>query len=358
MTTNLSKNIKVQVVCLAYNQVEFIRDALNGFVMQKTNFPFEVLVGDDCSTDGTSEIIAEYAKKYPHIITHIRRPQNMGAQENSFDLLNRVDADYLALCEGDDYWTSPNKLQMQVDLLEKNKHLNGCFHKTEIKKEKNVVYWNADKYFPKDNDGKQYWPSNLKKKTVQMADILPGLIATSSIVYRYNKEITYPEWFRHSIAGDRPLHCFMIKDGSFQYIDEVMSVYRISPKGVWFNKNSEDNAIQELKDWVQLLNNISDYFNNKYDCITFYKNETVKAALYKAFKNKNIKVIKEIMKNYSDIFFKNIKYIDNNSTNKLNYKFLGITLWKIKETCYQRKHYLFGFLQVLVVKSNRSFYER
>lgn len=350
MPTNLSKSIKVQVVCLAYNQVEFIKDALDGFIMQKTNFPFEVLVGDDCSTDGTSEIIAEYARKYPNIITHIKREKNMGAQANSFDLLARVDADYLALCEGDDYWTNPNKLQIQIDLLEKNKHLNGCFHKTEIIKEENVKFWNADEYFPKDKDGRQYWPSSLRKKTVQMADILPGIIATSSIVYRYNKSIKYPDWFKYSIAGDRPLHCFMIKDGSFQYIDEVMSVYRVSQKEIWFNKNSEDNAIPELNDWVQLLNNISNYFNNKYKCITFYKNETIKAALLKAYKNKNLKNLKEIMDIYPDVFFNNIKFIDEKSLNKFTYKMLSIPIWKIKETFYIRKHYLFGFIPVFKVR--------
>ncbi len=355
---NSSKNIKLEVVCLAYNQVEFIRDALDGFVMQKTDFPFQVLIGDDCSTDGTSEIIAEYAKKYPDIIKHFRREQNIGAQANSYDLLTRVDADYLALCEGDDYWINPNKLQIQVDLLEKNKHLNGCFHKTEIKKENNVLFWNSDKYFPKDKDGKQYWPSNLKKKTVQMGDVLPGIIATSSIVYRYDKNFVYPEWFKTAIAGDRPMHCFMIKGGSFRYIDEVMSVYRISQKGVWFDKNNEKTLVDETNEWVNLLNNIDNYFNKKYECIDFYKKETIKSAIYSSYKNKNIENLTQLMKNYEEIFFKNIKYIDENSSNKLRYKLLGITVWKIKETCFVRKHYLFGFIPLLYVKSNRSFYEK
>ena len=165
MTMRLSDKTKLQIVCLAYNQAEFIRDTLDGFVMQKTNFPFEALIGDDCSTDGTSEIIAEYAVKYPNIIKHIKRKKNMGAQANSYDLLKSVTADYLALCEGDDYWTNPNKLQIQVDFLEKNRQLNGCFHKTQILKEPSVIHWNTDFAFPKDKYGNQYWPTNLKKQT-------------------------------------------------------------------------------------------------------------------------------------------------------------------------------------------------
>lgn len=313
MNTNLFKNIKLQIVCLAYNQAEFIRDALDGFVMQKTNFPFEVLIGDDCSTDGTSEIIAEYAQKYPHIIKHFKRKKNMGSQQNSFDLLKHVDADYLALCEGDDYWTDENKLQLQVDLLENNRQLNGCFHKAEIIKEKNVTSWNSDKYFPKDENGRQFWPTNLKKEIVKMADVLPGIIATSSIVYRYDKNFKYPEWFRTCIAGDRPMHCFMIKDGSFQYIDKVMSVYRISKKGVWFNKNNENNLVEETQSWVDLLNNLDDFFHKKFACIDFYRNETIKKAIRDSFEKQNTENLSKLMNIFKKHFLKMSNMLAANS---------------------------------------------
>ena len=105
------KEIKVQVVCVTYNQKEYIKEALDSFIMQKTNFGYEVLVGDDGSTDGTSEIVAEYAKKYPDIIKHIKRSSNIGALENFMDICDRVTSKYSAFYDGDDFCRTGNKLQ-------------------------------------------------------------------------------------------------------------------------------------------------------------------------------------------------------------------------------------------------------
>ena len=237
---------KLQVVCLTYNHEKYIRQALDGFVMQKTNFPFEVLIGDDASTDNTPKIIREYAKKYPNIIKPVLRKKNIGAQANSFDLLQMVNAQYLALCEGDDYWTDENKLQIQVDFLDSHPGCNGCWHNAEIKKEPNVMSWNSDFFFPADKHGYRYWPNtmlgfNKLKSRFTLTDILNGPIATASIVYRYPKQMIYPKWFKTAIAGDRSLHSLIIKDGYFKYIDKTMSVYRVSRTGVWFNKNNKQN---------------------------------------------------------------------------------------------------------------------
>ena len=113
--------VKVSVVCLAYNHAKYIRDALEGFVSQKTSFPFEVIVHDDASTDGTDLIIKEFQSRYPEIIKPVFQKENQYSQGVSIAqafLYPLVHGEYVALCEGDDYWTDPLKLQKQVEALE------------------------------------------------------------------------------------------------------------------------------------------------------------------------------------------------------------------------------------------------
>ena len=107
----------VSIVCHTFNHVNFLKDALNGFLMQETNFPFEIILHDDASTDGTTEIVKEYSEKYPSIITPIIQTENQWSKGNTprvFTFPN-VNGKYIALCEGDDYWISPKKLQTQID---------------------------------------------------------------------------------------------------------------------------------------------------------------------------------------------------------------------------------------------------
>ena len=122
MNKNVS-NIAVSIVCNAYNHERYIRSALDGFVMQKTTFPFEVLVHDDASMDGTAGIIREFEMKYPEIIKPIYETENQYSKcDGSLARIQygRVKGKYIALCEGDDYWTDPLKLQKQFDALEAN----------------------------------------------------------------------------------------------------------------------------------------------------------------------------------------------------------------------------------------------
>ena len=121
----------VSICCVAYNHVHFIRQCLDGFVMQKTNFPFEVLIHDDASTDGTQDIIREYEAKYPDIIKPIYQKENQYSKGVRVSLVynySRVRGKYVALCEGDDYWTDPYKLQKQVDFLEAHPDYVMCSH--------------------------------------------------------------------------------------------------------------------------------------------------------------------------------------------------------------------------------------
>lgn len=108
---------KVSIVSISYNQEEYIREALDGFAAQRTEFPVEVIIADDASTDATPRIIGEYAARYPQLFRPILRQTNIGVHANFKDVLSAARGEYLALCEGDDYWTDPLKLSKQVKYL-------------------------------------------------------------------------------------------------------------------------------------------------------------------------------------------------------------------------------------------------
>lgn len=116
--TNDQSHIVASIICVTYNHAPYIRQALDSFLMQKTTFPYEIIIADDCSSDGTSAICAEYEERYPDVIRHIRGDYNVGGVENERRAIEAAQGEYVALCEGDDYWTDPKKLQKQVDFLE------------------------------------------------------------------------------------------------------------------------------------------------------------------------------------------------------------------------------------------------
>ena len=116
--TNDQSQIVASIICVTYNHAPYIRQAIDGFLMQKTTFPYEIIIADDRSTDGTSAICAEYADKYPDKIRHFRGEYNVGGVENERRAIEAAQGEYIALCEGDDYWIDPKKLQKQVEFLE------------------------------------------------------------------------------------------------------------------------------------------------------------------------------------------------------------------------------------------------
>lgn len=125
----------VSICCITYNHAQFIQKCLDGFLMQQTEFPVEILIHDDCSTDGTIEIIQEYTAKYPELIFPLYEEENQYQQgkaaEIDFYNYRRARGKYIAYCEGDDYWTDPLKLQKQVDFMEANPEYSVCWHRSK-----------------------------------------------------------------------------------------------------------------------------------------------------------------------------------------------------------------------------------
>lgn len=122
----------MSIVSISYNQEEYIREALDGFAAQRTEFPVEVIIADDASTDATPRIIGEYAARYPQLFRPILRQTNIGVHANFKDVLSAARGEYLALCEGDDYWTDPLKLSKQVKYLDRHPETTVCFHPVRV----------------------------------------------------------------------------------------------------------------------------------------------------------------------------------------------------------------------------------
>ncbi|MBR0190711.1 MAG: glycosyltransferase [Thermoguttaceae bacterium] len=222
-------SIKLSINCITYNHAKFIRQALDGFVMQKTNFPFEVLIHDDASTDGTADIIREYEAKYPEIIKPIYQTENQYSKGVSISRTfnwPRIQGEYVAMCEGDDNWTDPNKLQKQVDFLDSHPDYMGCFHPAKM-------VW-------EDMPGKSVITptpyQRFYRKEFTAKDILyRNFIPTASVVYRWDQDIKQTlinDFPSGIISGDTFFHLVMTKRGKIYMLDEVMSIYRIHQGGI------------------------------------------------------------------------------------------------------------------------------
>jgi len=220
------------ICTVAYNQEKFITQTLDGFVMQRTDFKFEAIVGDDCSTDGTAKIISDYARKYPEIIKPVLRTKNIGAVSNSSDVLTKATGKYIALCEGDDYWTDPLKLQKQVDFLEANPEYAICFHPVEI-------------LTP---DGKLEHDFLTRKvpETTDIYDLAKGnYLHTPSVVSRNDPEVVRDFVSLKSPVGDYVFSLLNAQRGKIKKLTGEMAVYRYGV-GVWRPYSPEYHTVLRL----------------------------------------------------------------------------------------------------------------
>ncbi len=207
----------VSICTLTYNHASYLRKCLDSLLMQKTNFAFEILINDDKSTDETQEIIKEYHEKYPEVIKPLLQEENQYSQGkrcmNARFNFPRAKGKYLAMCEGDDYWTDELKLQKQVDFLEQNPDYSICFHDIRgLKKDKLV-------------DIELY--GNRKQQDFTIEDLLKeNFIPNISVMYR-NVIQEFPDWYFTCPFGDYPTHILHAMHGKIHYINQKMAVYRM-----------------------------------------------------------------------------------------------------------------------------------
>lgn len=224
----------VSIECLTYNQEPYIAQTLDGFLMQKTDFPFEVIVHDDASTDRTVDIIREYEKKFPEIIKPIYESENQYSKHD--DSLNRIvtaaiRGKYIAMCEGDDYWIDEDKLQMQVDFLEKNPEYGLCYTKCRQFIQKNQKF------------SKKTFGSYVKDfdDLLKNGNRIPTLTAVcrKSLEDKYLEEIK--PYSRGWLMGDYPRWLYMAQVSTIKFIDKVTSVYRVLENSASHSGDVEKN---------------------------------------------------------------------------------------------------------------------
>lgn len=220
-------DIMVSIFCITYNHSKFIAKALDGFLMQQCNFKTEIIIGDDCSTDGTDKIIDDYVARYPGRITRLKAPQNIGATQNVIRVALETKGKYVATCDGDDYWTDPYKLQKQVDFLENNPDYVMCCHYTrEINFDDTEVFY------------MDFNPVPLKYSFSDLIINKQVETCTATILYRNIepiKNLYKNEWFLKCHACDKflKLYCTWITGKKIYVLPEVMSCYRRHPGGIW-----------------------------------------------------------------------------------------------------------------------------
>ena len=220
-------------VCLiTYNQVKFIRQAIEGVLMQQVNFTWELIIADDYSTDGAREIILGYKEKFPDFIKLISQEKNVGAAQNWFELMHRPKGKYIAYLEGDDYWTDPFKLQKQVDFLEKNNDYVLTHHAVRVINDVGAQLTYKIDYTTH---------SDLK-------DILRNKIDVRSVSILFRREnLRFPAWFNELIFGDHVLILFLALQGKVKFMPEEMAVYRINQANTVSRVNSETWARENIK---------------------------------------------------------------------------------------------------------------
>lgn len=204
---------KISACIVTYNQQNFIRECLQGVVNQKLSYDFEIIIGQDNSTDETHKICLEYSILYPNLIKYFPRDKNLGMIGNWTKTLEQCTGNYIAMCEGDDYWTDPYKLQKQVDFLEANPEYILSFHKVKILKPDGSLVPDFITKVPENYE------------TQETLARLGNYIHTPSVVFR-NVLKEFPKEFSLSPIGDFFLYMLLAEHGKLNYFEEEMAVYR------------------------------------------------------------------------------------------------------------------------------------
>lgn len=254
----------VTICCITYKHEEYIRDALDSFLMQKTNFKYKIFVGEDCGPDGTADIVREYAEKYPDKVVPFLRENNMGAQANLIDLCNHATSPYIAFCEGDDYWVDEYKLQKQYDYMQANPDLRVAFTKAEISAPDD---WFLRSWFKADEQGRLVFPDceptyKPKKNDLYTANdcvwVFPAHTAT--VFYRWNYDVKIPDWYFTGIVGDHPIFMMQLGEGKAGMLNDITAVYRRSNVGVYMSADMDEHFMKTRIDHIRWMSGMLSWY--------------------------------------------------------------------------------------------------
>jgi len=230
--------VKVSVLIITYNQASTIKECMDSVLVQRTDFDFEIVVADDASTDDTPTIVSAYAAAHPDRVRAFRRPANLGPNANLLSGYRDCSGEYIALCEGDDYWLSPAKLDSQVAFMDRNPDCSLCFHP--------VIQV---------SDRMDEWPGIFPAAAparATLTDLLEvNFIPTCSVMYRRIADLAPPAWYERLPLGDWPLHVIHAQRGWIGKLDGVMAAYRATG-GVWSSRSRE----RQIRDTLVVLDHM------------------------------------------------------------------------------------------------------
>ncbi len=245
--------VLVSVIMITYNQEAFIDEAIRSVVLQRTTFPFELVIANDASTDSTAEHCRRWAERYPDIIRFVDRKTNLGLQRNYLDAYSRCRGRYIAICEGDDWWCSRHKLQRQVDYMEAHPECAVCFHR--------VVNYYADRHTMSLSNGSQ-------QPDITLSDLSKANVITNlSVMYRAIPADELPQWLGEIALFDYAMHSLHAERGTIHYINRPMAVYRQYSRGIW--SGNRDKA------WLlamEVREHLLDHFASRPDIAANYSN--------------------------------------------------------------------------------------
>lgn len=253
----------VTICCITYKHEEYIRNALDSFLMQKTNFKYKIFVGEDKGPDGTADIVREYAEKYPDKIVAFLREENMGAQANLIDLCNHANSPYIAFCEGDDYWVDEYKLQKQYDYMQSHPEMRVAYTRAEISAPED---WFLRDWFKADKDGRMIFPDcepsyKLKMTPHSASDCVWVFPAhTATVFYRWNYDVVIPEWYYTGIIGDHPIFMMQLGEGLAGFLPDVTAVYRRSNVGVYMSADMDEHFMKTRLDMIRWISGILEWY--------------------------------------------------------------------------------------------------
>lgn len=291
-------DVMVSIYCKAYNHEKYIRQCLDGFVGQVTNFKYEIVIHDDASTDHTADIIREYEAKYPDLMRPIYQTENQYSKRvpvfTKF-MLPLMRGKYIACCEGDDYWTDPNKLQRQVDFLESHEGYSACVHNTMVINMTN---------------GKQFLNYPNEDKDLSLQDVIKGGMAcyqTSSLMYHRRFAEHRPEFLRmQNGAGDYPLSIYLTLEDKIHYLGDCMSVYRFGGEGSWTKRlgDNSERKIKNLTRQIAMLRAADSYSEQKRHDV--FEEQILRTEFEISLEKDNIKAIRDpkYRKFYDEYTFK------------------------------------------------------
>lgn len=240
----------VSVLMLAFNHGEFIGQAIERVVSQQCDVEFELLVGEDCSDDRTRDICKEWQRRHPRIVRLVTADTNVGMHPNLFRLWCRARGQYIALCDGDDYWTDDGKLAKQVKFLNARPEFSMCGAITRrIQRDKDGTWKPAGEVRPP-------WT----KERYGIEDLIPHYCFQTSSVMIRKAGLRFPRWMPTVYCGDRPLYLLCAECGPVGFLPECMSIYRLHESGVWHGERQQAKARKSAK----LFEAVDAHFRRKY----------------------------------------------------------------------------------------------